>query len=122
MQDNNNFFKKANASYNARDYKTAIDLYQKALEYNENESGSLYNSAVCHIKLKNFQKAIEFLNSAIKIKKDSKYFFNLGYCYAMLSNNPKALYYFNLSWSLNNEDSDCEKAISLILNNYRKIE
>lgn len=35
----------------------------------------------------------------------------------MLNNTSKALYYFNLSWSINNEDSDCEKAINLILNN-----
>ncbi|CAM3008871.1 CDC27 family protein [Hathewaya histolytica] len=113
------YFKKANDFYNAKEYEKAITMYEKALKTNENESSSLYNTAVCHIKLKNYYKAIDFLKNAINFKKDSKYVFNLAYCYAMLNNNQKALYYFNLSWSINNEDKDCEKAIKLILENYR---
>ncbi|AWZ49191.1 tetratricopeptide repeat protein [Hathewaya limosa] len=114
------YFKKANDLYNAKEYKKAIYMYKKALDMNENESGSLYNTAVCHIKLKNYEKAIEFLRNAVHIKQDSRYIFNLAYCYAMLNNNPKSLYYFNLAWSLDNDDKDCEKAIKLILDNFRK--
>lgn len=62
---------------------------------------------------------MKYLKLAVKIKNDNKYFFNIAYCHAMLNNTSKALYYFNLSWSINNEDSDCEKAINLILNNNR---
>lgn len=115
-----NYFNKANDFYNIKDYKKAIDMYKKAAEMKENEPASLYNSAVCFIKLKEYEKAIPILQTAISKRIDSKYFFNLGYCHAMLKNKPKALHYFNTAWSLDNEDDDCEKAINLILESYTK--
>ena len=54
------------------------------------------------------------INKAISIQKESKYFFNLGYCYAMKENSNKALINFNIAWALNNDDLDCEKAINMI--------
>lgn len=115
-----NYFEKANDLYNTRDYKSAIIMYQKAAMYKDNEAASLYNAAVCFIKLKNYDKAIPLLKSAIIKKREGKYFFNLGYCYAMLKNNKKALIYFNTAWSLDNNDGDCEKAINIIIKNYSK--
>jgi tetratricopeptide (TPR) repeat protein len=112
------YFQKANDYYNAKDYKRALDMYEKAIKFKENEASSLYNSAVCFIKLTEFSKAIPLLKSAINLKRESKYFFNLGYCYTMLKNHKKALIYFNTAWSLNNEDKDCEKAIDVIIKNY----
>lgn len=114
------YFKDGNKLYNLQQYKKAISMYKKALQKNENKAASFYNTAVCYIKLKNFKKAIPFLRSAISLRKESKYFFNLAYCYAMTNNNKKALNYFNLSWAMDNDDTDCEKAINLILDNYRK--
>jgi tetratricopeptide (TPR) repeat protein len=114
------YFQKANDLYNTQDYKRAIVLYQKAVETKDNEAASLYNSAVCFIKLKQYEKAIPLLRSALLQRRESKYFFNLGYCYAMLKNNKKALVYFNTAWSIDNNDKDCEKAINLIIRNYAK--
>ncbi|MCR3761223.1 tetratricopeptide repeat protein [Clostridium felsineum] len=114
------YFNKATDYYNKKDYKKALSMYKKALELKENESASLYNSAVCLIKLKEYEKAIPFIKEAIKTKIDSRYFFNLGYCYAMLRDKKKALMYFNRAWALNYDDVDCEKAITLILNGYKK--
>ena len=114
------YFQRANDLYNTQDYKRAIYLYQKAVETKDNEAASLYNAAVCFIKLKQYEKAVPLLRSALLQKSDSKYFFNLGYCYAMLKNNKKALVYFNTAWSLDNNDKDCEKAINLIIKNYAK--
>jgi tetratricopeptide (TPR) repeat protein len=113
------YFQKANDLYNTKDYKKAIAMYQKAVELKDNEAASQYNAAVCFIKLKEYEKAIPLLKSALIQKRDSKYFFNLGYCYAMLKDNKKALIYFNTAWSLDNNDNDCEKAINLIINNYK---
>lgn len=115
-----NYFEKANLCYNNKDYETAFNLYKKSIEIKQNEAASLYNSAVCLIKLKAYGKAIILIKRALKLKRDSRYFFNLGYCYALLNNNGKALIYFNTAWSINNEDSDCEKAINMIVNHYRK--
>ncbi|MBI6873721.1 tetratricopeptide repeat protein [Clostridium aciditolerans] len=112
------YFHKANEYYNAKDYKKALDMYEKAIKLKENEASSLYNSAVCFIKLKEYNRAIPLLKSAIDLKRESKYFFNLGYCYTMLKDNKKALVYFNTAWSLNNDDTDCEKAINIIIKNH----
>lgn len=114
------YLKKGNELYNLKDYKRAISMYEKALQMNENEAASLYNTAVCYIKLEHYKKAIPLLKSAIVNRKESRYFFNLAYCYAMTNNNKKALNYFNLAWCLDNNDSDCERAINLILDNYRR--
>ena len=115
-----NYFNRANELYNIKDYKKAIELYKKAIETKENEAGAYYNAAVCFIKLKQYDKAIPLLKNAITGRMDSKYFFNLGYCYAMLKDNKKALIYFNTSWTLDNSDKDCERAINLIINSYKK--
>lgn len=115
-----NYFQKANDFYNLKNYKQAIILYQKSVEIKENEPVCLYNSAVCFIKLKEYEKAIPLLKSAIKLKRQSIYFFNLGYCYAMLKDYKKALIYFNIAWSLDASDVDCERAINLIIKNFKK--
>lgn len=114
------YFQEANNLYNTREYKKAITLYQKAAESKDNEAAALYNAAVCFIKLREFNKSVELLKCAINKKSESKYFFNLGYCYTMLKDNRKALIYFNTAWSLDNNDNDCEKAINLIIKNHQK--
>lgn len=114
-----NYFQKANDYYNLKDYHKAIALYKKSIIFKTNEAASLYNTAVCFIKLKNYEDAIPLLKKALFLKKDSKYFFNLGYCYIMLDNNKNALINFKAAWALNAEDCDCKKAISLIENRYK---
>lgn len=114
------YFEKANEFYNTKEYKRAIELYQRAIQLKDNESASYYNYGVCLIKLKEFEKAIDLLKKAIELRRDSKYFFNLAYCYAMLKDTRKALIYFNTAWSLDNTDQDCEKAIKLIMQGYKK--
>lgn len=114
------YFEKANEYYNTKEYKKAIELYQKAIDVKENESASYYNAGVCFIKLKEYEKAVALLKRAIELRRDSKYFFNLAYCYAMLKDTRKALIYFNTAWSMDNSDKDCEKAIKLIIQGYKK--
>lgn len=108
------YFNEGNKSYNDKDYERAIECYNKSAVNGENGACSYYNSGVCFIKLKNYNSAIIMLKRALDIQKESKYYFNLGYCYAMLEEKGKAIINFNLAWSLNNEDIDCEKAIKLI--------
>jgi len=114
------YFQEANNLYNTKDYRKAITLYQKAAESKDNEAAALYNAAVCFIKLREFEKSVALLKSAIDKKIESKYFFNLGYCYTMLKDNRKGLIYFNTAWALDNNDNDCEKAINLIIQKHKK--
>ena len=109
-----NFFNEGNKLYNSQDYKRAIDCYKKAINTKDNEACSYYNAGVCFIKLKDYDNAIDMIKKAIVLHHESKYYFNLGYCYAMKEDTNKALINFNIAWSLNNDDSDCEKAIKLI--------
>ena len=61
------------------------------------------------------------ITNALNLNQNAKYFFNLGYCYAMMADNQKALRYFNLAWALDNDDEDCEKAINAITTKLTKI-
>ena len=90
-------------------------MYEISSKVQSNKAVCLYNSAVCFIKLGEYNSAISLLNTAVKIKRQSSYFFNLGYCYAMIKNHKKSLINFNIAWSLNNSDKDCEKAIRILL-------
>lgn len=115
-----NFFNEGNKYYNLKDYEKAIDFYKMSIENNEHIACSYYNSGVCYIKLKNFDRAVEMIKVALSTQQESKYFFNLAYCYAMKDDMKKALIYFNMSWSLDPSDTDCEKAISLIMAKNKK--
>lgn len=110
-----NYFTEANELYKSKDYKTAINLYKKSAELKEFEAPSLYNSAVCFIKLKDYNSALPLIYKALKLKHESKYYFNLAFCYLMLDDDKKALNYFNTAWSLDNSDLECEKAINIII-------
>lgn len=114
------YFEEGNICYNSKNYKKAIDLYNLAIKNKDNEASSFYNSAVCHIKLKDFNTAMTMLKKAIMIRQESKYFFNLAYCHTMKKNYDKALMYFNLAWALDNEDNECEKALNMIISQHVK--
>ncbi|GAB6170432.1 tetratricopeptide repeat protein [Clostridium carnis] len=114
------YFVEGNKYYNLKEYKKAITYYEKAIENKESITCSYYNSGVCYIKLKKFDLAIDMIKKAISMQQESKYFFNLAYCYAMKEETSKALIYFNIAWSLDSSDEDCEKAINLIMSRNKK--
>ncbi|MGL5153201.1 MAG: tetratricopeptide repeat protein [Clostridium sp.] len=115
------YFAEGNKFYNACEYSKAIDCYRQAIDSKSNIACSYYNSGVCFIKLKDFYSAISMITEALKLQSESKYYFNLGYCHAMLENTKQALINFNIAWSLNNDDNECEKAIKLITNKLKKV-
>lgn len=115
-----NNFNEGNNLYNSKEYSKALTYYKKAIVSGENTACSYYNAGVCFIKLKDFDNAIDMIKNALSIHKESKYFFNLAYCYAMKEDTNKALIYFNMAWSLDSNDIDCEKAINLIMSKNKK--
>ncbi|MDP4143150.1 MAG: tetratricopeptide repeat protein [Bacillota bacterium] len=114
------YFEKAEFYYNKKDYGMALNAYMKALTTKQNEPALIYNCAMCLIKLQRYEDAIAFLKAAIELKQDSRFYFNLAYCYAKIGDNKKALLYFNTAWALDNEDKDCERAIDMILRSLTK--
>lgn len=115
-----NYFNEGNKLYNVQNYLRAIDCYKKSAIQKQNEACSYYNAGVCFIKLKEFDKAIIMLKNAISIQRESKYYFNLGYCYTMKNKLDRALQFFNVAWAINNNDIDCEKAITLLISKLPK--
>lgn len=116
-----NYFSEGNKFYNDSDYKSAIFAYKKSIEMKDNIPCSYYNIGVCYIKLKEYSLGIDFLKKAIAIQEESKYFFNLAYCYTMKNEVKKALINFNIAWSLDNSDYECERAIDLITSKNKKV-
>lgn len=115
-----NHFNEGNKFYTEKQFHKAINSYKLSIDSNENVPCSYYNIGVCYIKLKDFDCAIEMIKKSLSLQKESKYYFNLAYCYAMKQETNKALLYFNLAWSLDSSDSDCEKAIKLLLSKNKK--
>ena len=115
-----NYFNEGNKLYSEKEFKKAIECYKHSIDLNENIACSYYNIGVCYIKLKCFDNAITMLKKSLSFQKESKYYFNLAYCYAMKHETNKALIYFNIAWALDSSDVDCEKAIKLILNKNKK--
>ena len=109
------YFNDGNKYYNNKDYSKALENYIESIDIGENESCAYYNAGVCYIKLKDFNSAIDMLKKALYIQKESKYYFNLGYCYSMKNHLDKALRLFNMAWSIDPDDEECEKAVNLII-------
>ena len=116
-----NYFNEGNKFYNRKEYNKAIECYQKSIVQDLNRPCSYYNICVCFIKLKKFDDAIDMLKKAISLQKESKYYFNLGYCYSMKNCLDKAIRHFNLAWSMAPDDDECEKAVNLIISKLKKI-
>lgn len=114
------YFQDGNLSYDAKNYKSAISSYKKSIKAKEEEEAySLYNLALCYIKLEQYNKAIKTLKLAISKKPKSNFYFNLAYSYLKINDTKKALLYFNTAWAMDPQDEDCERAINHILRNLR---
>ena len=115
-----NHFNEGNKFYTEKQFQKAINSYRLSIDSNVNVPCSYYNIGVCYIKLRDFDSAIKMIKKSLEFQKESKYYFNLAYCYAMKQEINKALIYFNLAWALDSSDLDCEKAIKLILSKNKK--
>ncbi|HID0768131.1 TPA: hypothetical protein ACXDAZ_002661 [Clostridium botulinum] len=117
MEDN--LLIKANKYYREKEYKKAIDYYNKYIEENniitKNTQIGFYNKAVCYMKLLNYSEAICFLKKSLKINpKHQKSLYNLGYCYYSTKNNYKAYKYFKDAYELDKTDKSCLLTINKI--------
>lgn len=54
-------------------------------------------------------------NNVIFFKYESKYFFNLVYCYVMKECFDKVFCFFNIVWVIDFNDNDCEKVVNFVI-------
>ncbi|CDF57997.1 tetratricopeptide repeat protein [Thermobrachium celere] len=80
------FYNQAVQYYKTKDYKKSIDLFFKALTYN-NSYLLYYNIGVCYLELNQFKEAIDFFKKSIqKNRFFDKSYINLAYSYYKLKN------------------------------------
>lgn len=115
-----NYWDKATTLYTKGQYKSAIKAYNKYIKKCDKTDLSTvyYNIGICYYKLGYFKESIlETKKAILHNNRDSRYYFNIALCYQKLNNNQKAYIYYNIAWSLNENDLECEKSIDKLLGN-----
>lgn len=86
-----NMFDEAYELMNQEKYLDAIELYEKALEINENNASAWINLGLCYRHINDFDKAIQHYNKALQI--DPEYalaYNNMGWVYHLRGDEEKA--------------------------------
>jgi tetratricopeptide (TPR) repeat protein len=78
-------------------YLAAIEIYNQILKKDIKNSTALQNMSTCYINLKNYKKAIYYLEKTLKLSKDNdgKFAFRLGVCYYSINDKEKGCNYIN---------------------------
>lgn len=125
------FYKeKGNKEYTEGNYKSAIELYDKAIsklllkkEINSNQDILYSNVAQCYIQLNNLDKAIEFLLKATDINpmniKSNKRLFN---CYLKLGRFKEAILYNKRCENIDKDNVNIHQEDDKLLNYVSKID
>jgi tetratricopeptide (TPR) repeat protein len=108
--------KKALQLEKEKKYSAAIEIYNQILKKDGKNSTALKNLSTCYINLKNYKKAIYYLEKTLKFSKDDdgKFAFRLGVCYYSINNKVKGCYYIdqavlkNYPNSINIRDKYCK--------------
>jgi len=86
-----------------KEYKIAIDFFNKALEINPNSSDVYHNRGNLLREIKEFKKSILDIEKALKLEEKFIYYNTLGCIYSEIGENEKAKENFIKSYSLNNK-------------------
>jgi len=91
--------KKALQLENQKKYLAAIEIYDKILKKDRKNSTALQNMSTCYINLKNYKKAIHYLEKTLQFSADNdgKFAFRLGVCYYSIENKEKGCSYLNIA-------------------------
>lgn len=111
--------KQGNACFHGKEYRQAIEHYDKAIRLNPKNAIAYGNRALAHLYLNEYNEAIEDNNIAVSL--DPKYagaFRNRGYAYAQLGQHQQAIYDYGKATELDPNDAVAyrNRAIS-----YRKL-
>ena len=82
--ENNSFYQKATALRLENMFKEAVSNYLNAILIDRNNAESYYGLGVCYKHLKQYSKAIKYLNTAAELKDDSyETYYELGICHLL---------------------------------------
>lgn len=101
---------KGNECMKSKEYSLALGCYSKSIELDPTEAATFANRAMTHIRLKDFAKAIEDSNAAIKIKPDYlKAYHRRGTAYSSVNKYDLAIRDFQFILEREPENKDAIK-------------
>ena len=89
-----------------REFKTAIEYFNKALKIHPNSASTYHNRGNTFREIGEFDQAIVDIKKALKIKEESSFYNTLGCIYFETNNIEDAKINFNTSIKLNNKNSE----------------
>ena len=89
-----------------REFKTAIECFNKALKIHPNSASTYHNRGNTFREIGEFDQAIVDIKKALKIKEESSFYNTLGCIYFETNNIEDAKINFNTSIKLNNKNSE----------------
>lgn len=107
-----NLYNSATKYFNAGDFKTALEYYQK-IELQTPEV--LYSIASCYFEMNENEKAIEYFKKVLnQDPKDVKAMYFTANAYLNLKNNDMAIEYLNKILAIEPENADAKQALAAI--------
>jgi tetratricopeptide (TPR) repeat protein len=96
------WFNKATLLYEIRDFKAAIECYEKAIEIKPDDAEAWNNLGNCHSRLGEGKKAIEAYTRAVALKPDyAEAFYNKANAHFIEGDHEKAIAYAEAALELN---------------------
>jgi len=82
----------ANAYYANADYKNAIPAYKRVLQMDPEDRSTLESISMAYIQLKEFNKALIYLNKLIKrFSRNKTYYLQIALCHAQVKNGKESV-------------------------------
>jgi O-antigen ligase len=91
--------KKALLLEKEKKYSSAIEIYNQILKKDPINSKALEYVSTCYLNLKNYKKAINYLEKTLKYSTDNdgKFAYRLGVCYYQINDKTKGCYHINIA-------------------------
>lgn len=106
------FSKKAGEAVAQGAYEQAISLYQEALKLNPSSNYAQSNLGYVYIKQKKWKEAAEAFNQAVRLDKQGRYHYQIGYAYEQLNQNLEAIKQFEEAATLLEKDPSQKELLS----------
>lgn len=95
-------------------HKAAIDVYQEAAKFNQNDWEIAHNVGVCYMHLKDYEKAKDFLQQAITHKHHEISFIMLGKVHMLEKNTEQAIEVLTKAVEIFPENPDLLTSLGLL--------
>ncbi len=98
-------------------FQKALEAFEYALTIEPEYILAIYGTANAYVRLERWEEAVVYYEKAMKLnnEEDAESLCEIGECYRMLSNNEKALEYFQRSLTLDANYSDANFGIGVMM-------